>query len=384
MNARIAIEAGKAPGWAEQAATRIAFFVAGLGIAAWAPLVPYAKLRMALDDGALGLLLLCLGAGSILAMPLSGALASRFGCRRVLISAVLLVAFMLPALATAAHLPLLGLALFVFGAGIGSLDCVINIQAVIVERASGRSMMSGFHGLFSLGGIAGAAGASGLLMLGATPLLATLVVVAILLAAMAWAASGLLPYAGKGEGPAFAIPHGIVLFIGVLCFVVFLAEGAMLDWSAVFLTDLRRVDAAYAGLGYAAFASTMTIGRLTGDRFVHRLGPQRIIVWGGLCAAAGLVLATLAPSWLAGLAGFALVGAGCSNIVPVLYTAIGRQNAMPEHIAVPAISTLGYAGILVGPAAIGAIAQVASLPIAFLVVATLLIGVAASAPRLRT
>ncbi|GAU81564.1 MFS transporter [Bosea sp. BIWAKO-01] len=384
MNARIAIEAGEVPGRAEQVATRIAFFVAGLGIAAWAPLVPYAKLRMALDDGALGLLLLCLGAGSILAMPLSGALASRFGCRRVLIGAVLLIAFMLPALATAAHLPLLALALFVFGAGIGSLDCVINIQAVIVERASGRSMMSGFHGLFSLGGIAGAAGASGLLMLGATPLLATLVVVAILLVAIAWAASGLLPYASKGEGPAFAIPHGIVLFIGVLCFVVFLAEGAMLDWSAVFLTDLRQVDAAYAGLGYAAFASTMTIGRLTGDRFVQRLGAQRIIISGGLCAAAGLALATLAPSWLAGLVGFALVGAGCSNIVPVLYTAIGRQNAMPEHIAVPAISTLGYAGILVGPAAIGAVAQFASLPIAFLVVAALLIGVAASAPRLRT
>lgn len=384
MNARITIEAGKAPGRAEQAATRIAFFVAGLGIAAWAPLVPYAKARTSLDDGALGLLLLCLGAGSILAMPLSGALASRFGCRRVLIGASLLVALMLPALATAAQLPLLGLALFIFGAGIGSLDCVINIQAVIVERASGRSMMSGFHGLFSVGGIAGAAGVSGLLMLGATPLFATLIVVAILLAAMAWAASGLLPYAGKGEGPAFAIPHGAVLFIGVICFVVFLAEGAMLDWSAVFLTDLRQVDAAYAGLGYAAFASTMTIGRLTGDRFVQRLGPQRIIISGGLCAAAGLVLATLAPSWLAGLAGYALVGAGCSNIVPVLYTAVGRQKSMSEHIAVPAISTLGYAGILVGPAAIGAVAHLASLPIAFLIVAALLIGVAASAPRLRT
>lgn len=384
MNARITIEAGKAPGRAEQAATRIAFFVAGLGIAAWAPLVPYAKARTNLDDGALGLLLLCLGAGSILAMPLSGALASRFGCRRVLIGATLLVALMLPVLATAAHLPLLGLALFVFGAGIGSLDCVINIQAVIVERASGRSMMSGFHGLFSLGGIAGAAGVSGLLMLGATPLFATLIVIAILLAAMAWAASGLLPYASKGEGPAFAIPHGVVLFIGMLCFVVFLAEGAMLDWSAVFLTDLRQVDAAHAGLGYAAFASTMTLGRLTGDRFVQRIGPQRIIIWGGLCAAAGLVLATLAPSWLAGLAGYALVGAGCSNIVPVLYTAIGRQKSMPEHIAVPAISTLGYAGILVGPAAIGAVAHVASLPIAFLIVAALLVGVAASAPRLRT
>jgi predicted MFS family arabinose efflux permease len=259
----------------------------------------------------------------------------------------------------------------------------VNIQAVIVERASGRTMMSGLHGLWSVGGIVGAGGVAALLSLGASPLAAILCVVAIIMAAMVFAAPNLLPYAGQGEGPAFAIPHGIVLFIAILCFIVFLTEGAVLDWSAVFLTLVRGVDPSYAGLGYAAFAATMTIGRLTGDVMVRRLGPTIIIISGGVCAAGGLAIATFVPAWEAGIVGFAFVGAGCSNIVPVLYTAIGRQTAMPEHIAVPAVSTIGYAGILAGPAAIGFAAHATSLVTAFLMMAALLIGVAASGRFLR-
>ena len=372
-----------APGSQEQRSTRIAFFIAGFGMAAWAPLVPFAKLRAGLDDGMLGLLLLCLGAGSIIAMPLAGVLAARFGCRLVLIAATIALCLILPLLAVVAPPMLLAFCLFLFGAAVGSLDCVINIQAVIVERASGRLMMSGFHGLFSVGGIAGAGGVSLLLALGAAPLTATFVVVALVLAAVALAASGLLPYGSASEGSPFAVPHGIVLFLGVLCFIVFLTEGAVLDWSAVFLTQLRGVDPAHAGLAYAAFATTMTLGRLFGDRIVQRLGTRRVVLLGGLLAALGLVFAVVVPSWLAGLAGYALIGAGCSNIVPVLYTAVGRQRTMPEHLAVPAITTLGYAGILAGPALIGFVAHAASLPFAFLCVAVLLVGVALSARRLQ-
>jgi predicted MFS family arabinose efflux permease len=371
------------PGRPEQIATRLAFFVAGFGMAVWAPLVPFAKARAGLDDAMLGLLLLCLGAGSILAMPLSGALAARFGCRRVLLVSTILMCVTPPILALAADLPLLMVALFVFGAGVGSVDCVVNIQAIIVERASGRSMMSGFHGLFSVGGIVGAASVTLLLMAGGTPLMATLVAAVIILVTVIWARSGLLSYGGQGDGPAFAIPHGVVLFIGILCFIVFLTEGAMLDWSAVFLTSLRDLDAAHAGMGYAVFAATMTAGRLTGDRFVRRFGHIRIVVAGGLLAASGLVLASLISGSIAALAGFALVGAGCSNIVPVLFTAVGRQQTMPEHVAVPAISTLGYAGILTGPALIGFVAHASSLQFAFLLIASLLVGVAASARWLR-
>ncbi|AHL35115.1 MFS transporter [Pseudomonas brassicacearum] len=371
------------PGRLEQMSTRIAYLIAGIGIAAWAPLVPYAKVRANLDEGTLGLLLLCLGVGSILAMPISGALAARFGCRRVLSGGTILICLALPLLATMTSLPWLVAALFLFGAGLGTVDSTVNLQAVIVERASGKTMMSGFHGMFSLGGIIGAAGVSALLGLGLSPLGATLVVNGVLLVALFKAAPHLLPYGSESSGPAFAIPHGVVLFIGILCFIVFLAEGAVLDWSAVFLTTERAVETAYAGLGYAAFALTMTVGRLTGDSVVHRLGARRVIIYGGAIAAAGFLLATLAPMWQAALLGYALVGAGCSNIVPVLYTAVGKQTLMPEAIAVPAITTIGYAGILAGPALIGFVAHGSSLSFAFGLIALSLVAVAVSGKVLK-
>jgi MFS family permease len=366
------------PGRMEQFSTRIGFFIAGFGIAAWAPLVPYAKARVGLNDGTLGLLLLCLGVGSIIAMPLAGALAARFGCRSVLIVSSVLICLCLPLLASVSSLSLLVATLFVFGASMGALDCTVNIQAIIVERASGKTMMSGFHGLFSLGGIIGAGGVSGLLSAGASPLSAMWVVVAFMVIALLRASPHFLTYGSESEGPAFAMPHGVVLFIGLLCFTVFLTEGAMLDWSAVFLSSLRNVDPSYAGLGYAVFALTMTLGRFFGDAIVRRVGANRVIILGGLCAALGLALSTLIPSWEAALLGYALVGAGCSNIIPVLYSAVGRQKVMPENVAVPAITTLGYAGILAGPAVIGFIAHASSLSLAFLIVAVLLLGVSVS------
>ncbi|MBS1184308.1 MAG: transporter [Proteobacteria bacterium] len=340
-----AVEVSDTIGRTEQFSTRVAFFIAGFGGAVWAVLVPFAKTRAGLEAGGLGLLLLAFGIGSIIAMPLAGALAGKYGCRRVLIASSLMVCIALPALATVSNAGLLAVALFVLGAGVGSVDCVVNIQAVIVERAAGRALMSGFHGLFSVGGIAGAAGCAGLLSLGASPVVVSLVAIVFTAAMLAWAAPHFLTFGGDTSGPAFALPHGVVLFIGILCFIVFLTEGAILDWSAVFLTFTRGADPAHAGLGYAAFATTMTIGRLSGDAIVRRVSRTTIILVGGLLAASGLLIAMLVPS------------------VPA---------------ALIAVTTLGYAGILMGPASIGFVAHVASLPVAFLIIAVFLIGVAAS------
>jgi predicted MFS family arabinose efflux permease len=367
------------PGVLEQVSTRIAFFIAGFGTAAWAPLVPFAKHRTGLDDGGLGVLLLCLGLGSLVAMPVAGAIASRFGCRLVVIVAGAVVCVSLPFLAMTASLPVLALALVVFGAGIGTIDVAINIQAVIVEKASRKSMMSGFHGLFSVGGIAGAGGVSALLWGGASPLAASLGVVFIIAGLLLGFGRHLLPYGSEGERPPlFVLPRGEVLLIGGLCFILFLAEGAMLDWSAVFLTFSRSVDASHAGMGYAAFAVAMTVGRLNGDRIVQAFGRRRILVVGGFCAAAGFFLAALVPSPAAAFVGFGMVGLGASNIVPVLYSAIGRQKAMPQDLAVAAITTIGYSGILSGPAIIGLVAEVATLPFAFMCLGGMLLIVAGS------
>jgi predicted MFS family arabinose efflux permease len=144
----------------QKSSTRWAFFIAGFAMAAWAPLVPFAKARAGLSEGSLGLLLLCLGVGSLLTMPLAGALASRFGCRRVIVAAAAVVCLALPLLAVFASWPLLAITLALFGAALGCMDCTINLQAVMVEKNSDRPLMSGFHGLFSVGCIAGAAGVS--------------------------------------------------------------------------------------------------------------------------------------------------------------------------------------------------------------------------------
>ena len=361
----------------QQSSTRAAFFIAGFALSAWAPLIPFAKDRAGLDEATLGLLLLCFGAGSIAGMPLAGALTDRLGCRPVVITATSLICIVLPVLAHTANRQLLAGALLLFGGGVGAIDVAMNIQAVIVERASGRSMMSGFHGMFSVGGIAGALGVSALLFLGSSPIVATSVVVGIIIALLAGFGRHLLPslprYGSQHTARLLILPRGQVLVIAVLCCILFLVEGAMLDWSAVFLTTRRDVAPAQAGFGYAAFAATMTLGRLTGDRFVQALGGRRVLQLGSIAAIAGLMLIVAMPTEYAAFAGFMLAGAGCANLVPVLYTAAGKQSAMPSGPAISAITTVGYAGILCGPALIGLAAQLTSLNVAFAGLAGLLV-----------
>jgi len=365
-------------------ATRLAFLVVGFVAAAWACLVPFAKANTRLNEGTLGLVLLCLGVGSILAMPTAGALSTRFGCRAVLTASSLVACAALPLLVAVSSAQLLAVILFVFGAALGSADCVMNVQAVIVGRAAKEPLMSGFHAFYSLGGIIGAASMSILLTLGATPLDSTLAAVAGMVLVVWVAYPGLLPYGNPAEGPTFAFPRGVVFFLGALCFIVFLVEGSMLDWSAVFMTEHRRTGAAQSGFAFASFSLAMVLGRLIGDRVVAKVGGRPVVAGGGLLAAGGIALATLASDPEVALLGYALVGMGCSNIVPVLFTAVGRQKTMPQVVAVPAITTLGYAGVLTGPAGIGFIAQHSSLSVAFLAVAALMVAVAVCSRWLRS
>jgi len=341
-------------------------------------MVPFVKTRAGLDDAALGLVLLCLGAGSLIAMPLAGALTARHGCRKVLITALLLICPILPALSLVQSTWLLGATLFCFGAAIGAMDCEMKVQAVMVERESGKAIMSGFHAFYSIGGFAGAGTMATVLSMGAPSWSACVAVDAVILSLFAFSSPYWRTDRVSQDAPIFAVPRGVVLLIGALCLITFLAEGSMLDWSAVFLHEQRGVAVARAGLGFAVFSSMMTVTRLLGDRLVQRLGRVRTIAMGGVCASAGFLIATLAPVWQAALAGYMLVGLGCANIVPVLYSLTGQQKDMPERLAVPAITTMGYAGILAGPALIGFIAHSTSLAAAFTMVAAGMLMVAGS------
>lgn len=360
-------------------ATRLAFLCAGLAMSAWAPLVPYVKARLGVGEAELGLLLLCLGVGSLLSMPVTGMLAARLGCRRVVLSAGALACLILPCLALAASPLQLGIDLFFFGAAIGTLDVAMNVHAVMVEKASGGALMSGFHGMFSVGGFVGAGGMALLLWLGLSSAMASGAAALVVAVLLLLAAPHLLRAPEAGErGALFVLPHGAVIFIGVLCFIVFLVEGAILDWSALFLTATRGLDASQGGLGYAAFAIAMTCGRLTGDRVVRRFGAKRVLLLGGLCAAGGFFVAVSAPNAGVALAGFVLIGLGASNIVPILFSAAGNHGAMPASLAIAAITTIGYAGILAGPALIGFVAHASSLSSAFAGLGCALLLVAAS------
>lgn len=367
-----------AAGRAEQHSTRLLFLLAGFAAAAWASLVPVAKAATGVNEGELGLVLLCLGIGSLLAMPVSGVVSTRHGCRKVLMVCGVALCACLPLLASVQNVFTLAAALFFFGAMIGTFDCVMNIQAVIVERDSKRPLMSGFHGFYSLGGLLGAATTSTIMDLGVSPFATVSAIALAGVLLLMLIRRHVLPYGNPAEGPPFALPRGEVLFLGMLCMTVFLVEGSMMDWSAVMLTENHGMPVAQAGYGFAAFSLTMTFGRLTGDRIVARVRRRSVVTVGGLLAMGGILLATLVPLWQAALLGYAMVGLGCSNIVPVLFTAVGRQTSMPQSVAVPAMSTLGYAGVLAGPAAIGFIAHHSSLPMAFLLVAALMLFVAIS------
>lgn len=353
-------------------ATRLAFLVAGFGVACWAPLVPFVKQKLQVDDGTLGLLLLCLGVGSVAAMLLAGVINARHGSRPIILAGGFGLAGLLPLLAVVGSPVLMGLTLLGFGAALGSLDVAMNIHAVEVERAAAKPLMSGFHALFSVGGFIGATLITFLLSSNIAPIASTLLASVLMAIAMAHAAPRLLRSSHSDKSaPAVVAPHGIVLLLAALALVMFLVEAAILDWSALLVTGKGLVSEARGGLGYSIFAIAMTAGRFSGDSVSTRVGDRAILFWGGLVTIGGFALVLLAPMAFLAMSGFLLIGLGASNIVPVLFRGAGKQHTMPAGLAVAAITTAGYAGNLVGPAVIGFVAKAAGLPVAFWLLAAL-------------
>lgn len=304
---------------ARRIATRAIFFVTGMAMGLWAALVPYAQLRTHSEAGDLGLLLLCLGTGSLLSMLGSGRIIGRFGCRAIIVAAVVLYCLMLPVLAVFSDIWLLALSLFIFGMGIGLADVAVNVQGTLVEQAADKPLMSGFHCLWSVGGIAGAGGGALLLSAGITPLGSTFFAVALVVIVTAWSFRGMLPFGAHeeegAEGKPKARPNFRLVLMAVMAMICFMAEGAVLDWGGVFLTRERGLALEHAGWGFAVFAVAMSLMRLTGDVIVSALGRKRILVAGGILGIAGYLMVVLLPGWILPLCGFALVGIGAANIV---------------------------------------------------------------------
>lgn len=358
-------------GMREVHAARAFFFIGGFGTATWAPLVPLLRERLMVGDDVLGMLLLCIGVGSLLTMPLSGALAMRLGCRRVVMTASILFAAILLLVSCVDALSLAVPIVLIFGAVMGCIDVVVNIVAVLVEKGIGRRIMSGMHAFWSLGGFAGA-GLYGVWvgLLGLTPFQSTAIAAGLILLLTAVYGRHLIPYGGGG-GALLALPRGIIVFVGMTAFIAFLSEGAVMDWGGVYLTTVRGMDLALAGTGYSVFSAAMLTMRFLGDRVVQRIGALLVAVGGALLAFGGILLVMFAPVDALLYVGFFAIGIGSANIVPVFFSLMGRQNVMPVSAAVSAVSTMGYLGILAGPAAIGFVSSLTTLQTAFAMLAAL-------------
>ena len=358
-------------GMREVHAARAFFFIGGFGTATWAPLVPLLRERLMVGDDVLGMLLLCIGVGSLLTMPLSGALAMRLGCRRVVMTASILFAAILLLVSCVDALSLAVPIVLIFGAVMGCIDVVVNIVAVLVEKGIGRRIMSGMHAFWSLGGFAGA-GLYGVWvgLLGLTPFQSTAIAAGLILLLTAVYGRHLIPYGGGG-GALLALPRGLIVFVGMTAFIAFLSEGAVMDWGGVYLTTVRGMDLALAGTGYSVFSAAMLTMRFLGDRVVQRIGALLVAVGGALLAFGGILLVMFAPVDALLYAGFFAIGIGSANIVPVFFSLMGRQNVMPVSAAVSAVSTMGYLGILAGPAAIGFVSSLTTLQTAFAMLAAL-------------
>ena len=360
----------------QQYAVRAIFFFSGFGCATWAPLVPIVKQGLSVSDDIMGMLLLCIGIGSFLSMPLSGALARKYGCRKVITIASIIFIIILLAITQVNSVYQLVPLLLVFGSAMGLIDVVMNINAVFVEQASGRSIMSNFHAMWSIGCFVGAGIFSIWLSLGLSPLMATIIAVLIMLALLSLCYGKLLPYGAKEdekESTLLAIPKGIIIFFSIIIGISFLAEGAVMDWSGIYITEVHGMDIALAGTGYSIYSVAMFLTRITGDYAVNRFGKKIMVAGGLLLSFIGFMLLVFASWEPLIFSAFFLMGIGLANVVPVIYSLAGNQTDMPSGQAVAAMGTFGYLGILCGPAAIGYISNATSLNWAFGVLAVLII-----------
>ncbi|MGP6086631.1 MFS transporter [Antarctobacter jejuensis] len=362
-----------------------AFALNGVLLGCWASRVPTFVDRLALSEGMLGVLLLLMGVGALISFPLAGSLSDRHGAVRVTrwTGAVYLLSVV--AVGFAPSVGFLGLALFLFGVFHGSMDVAMNSWATEVEKHMGRSVMSSFHAMWSLGAGLGAGGGYLATSIGAGT--GPHFLIAAVVAGMVFWPFLQAPWTSRirqtpVKAPIFAFPHGALILVGFMALAAGLGEGAAADWSAVYLRDVLGRPESQATLGYAAFSVTMVIMRLSVDRIITRFGPQAVARVAGVLAASGFFLCVLTDALPVALIGFVLMGMGYAAVIPMAFSRAAHDPEVPAGQAIASVATLGYGAMLLGPPAIGFIAEATSLRLSFVMVGGLALLIAAFAPAL--
>lgn len=359
------------------------YFLGGFGFTSWASLIPFLRQQLQIQDDHLGFLLLAVGLGALIMMMLAGSIAGRLGCRRSLTIAGLAIAVVLNVLCyVPAYVAALVMAVLL-GSSLGLLDVVVNINGIFIERKVHKRLMSGLQAMWSLGNFAGAAFFASLLHLGfywKIVMIAGAVFIGLCVCFFA-------PHLheerqASGKGASLVLPKGKIVLIGLVCTIAFLVEGSINDWSGVFMTTEKGIDISQSGLGLTLFTASAFLARLPGDSLTMHFGPRRLLALSLPVAFAGFLGILLISGGPLLFASYILIGVGCANTVPIFYSSLGTQKDMPVADAVAAVSTIGYAGILLAPAVLGFIGRAFSLTASFTLVTALLVIMSIMAMRL--
>jgi MFS family permease len=358
-------------------AVKVAFFLNGFIYANWVSRLPRIQEMYGADNGTIGMVLLAMSLGAVLAMPFTGWVIIRNGSRVITLIAVILYCAFVPLIPFMPNITSLIILYLLMGIVTGTLDVAMNAQAVMVEKAYAKPIMTSFHALFSIGMALGAwCGALFAdLQFDLSSHLSIVVIVSIM--AAFWVSRNLIhdkpDVTIKEDGPLFRIPNKSLVGIGIIAFCCMMGEGAMSDWTVNYMENIVDASKSVAPIALSAFATAMTLGRIFGDKIRASWGDTKLIMMGGVTASVGLALSLIVPETIPSIFGFFLVGLGLSTIVPIAYSIAGNIKSLPSGVGLAMVTTVGYSGFLFGPPIIGFIADLSNLRVGLSVVIILFV-----------
>lgn len=367
------------------------FLTAGVGIGGWAASLPALSAEVGLDKRELGIALLCFALGAIATMTNVGRLIPRFGTAFMCLAGAVTFGVILAAAPHSGNLMVFSLLAFIGGGGFGALDVAMNTEAAFLERESGQHIMSSFHAIFSVGSLSGAVVCGQILRAGGDVALCLTAVgvctIGLSVFARLWAELPVVPEAEAGDRVIPVLEQGKkrhLLLLGTVGFLALMAEGAIMDWSAIYMVETIGTAESTAAFGFAVFAGLMAVGRFVGDAATNALGPEKLFRASALAVCAGMAAMLSVNNVATVFAALAVCGLGMANVVPAIFSAAGRIGGEAAGSAMSRVTTMGYAGLLIGPPFLGFLAETTSLGASLWVVVGMLLAIAAGARLLRT
>ena len=345
------------------------FFFFGFTFASWASRIPAIQQQLHLSDSGLGAVLLSMPVGSFLALPFSGYLSSKFGSRKITIISTFIYALLLAAIGFSQNTFQITIYLFLFGAAGNIVNIAINTQALALESLYNKTIISSFHGMWSVAGLV-AASLGTYFIARSFPVSSHFLLIAIISMVCFLLCAPYLIHESVGpkeNRPFFTKPDKALIGLGIIGFCSMICQGAMFDWSGVYFKKVVVAQKTFIGFGYTAFMISMTLVRFITDWLTHRIGFKKIMILCGISTTAGLLIAVLFPFVLPATIGLFLVGVGVSPAVPLVFSAAGKIKILPAPVAIAAVSSIAMIGLLIGPPFIGFISGLSSLKVSFLV-----------------